>query len=248
MPAASLDVGPDGRVGVVWTSGHENEDLNVYFAESIDSGISFGANSRMHDTTGGVQVEPAVAYDAPGTIHAFWRSEVKNRDYDIHYVCSGDGGATFSAPERVNDDPPGSMNAQQGVDAAGLPTEGVMAVWLDSRENAEENVYFANSAAALAIDPVDGDDAAGGSPAAAGGRVFPNPTQTGAWFEGRAATLYDARGRLVRRLVSHDPYGSSWIYWDGRDLSGARLVPGAYFVRLETERGGLLTRRLTVSR
>jgi hypothetical protein len=50
-------------------------------------------------------------------------------------------------------------------------------------------------------------------------------------------SVYDATGRLVRRLVDGDvlPDGETRIPWNGRDGSGSRVSSGVYFVRLATD-------------
>ena len=104
MPAASLDVGPLGRVGVVWTSAHEGDDLNVYFAESDNGGVSYGTNYRLHLDPEGLQHEPTIAYDDSSLIHVLWEDAQEPQwDYNIAYACSADSGRTFSDPERITD-------------------------------------------------------------------------------------------------------------------------------------------------
>jgi len=61
-------------------------------------------------------------------------------------------------------------------------------------------------------------------------------------------TLYDARGRLVRSLLSGPlPAGERQVAWDGRDDRGRAVVPGLYFVRLSTPQGSA-THKLAVLR
>lgn len=59
--------------------------------------------------------------------------------------------------------------------------------------------------------------------------------------------LYDARGRLVRTLVSgHRPPGAYQAAWNGRDEAGRRVAPGTYLYRLEVS-GERLSRKLVVT-
>ncbi len=252
MPPASLDVGPDGSVGVIWTSAHEADDRNVYFAESTDDGASYGTNYRVHQVVTNTQKEPAITYDAFGVIHVCWQTQIESWDYDIQYAFSDNHGVTFSEPERVNDDPPGSMHAQAEVDIIDDPAGGLLAIWMDPRQAFDENVFFASSAAAMGIDngwenDLSAGDGSDNAPLASNPvHIFPNPMRTGTWLRARAATLYDVRGRLVRHLRGGGESGRRLIHWDGRDLRGRPVAPGAYFVRLETERGPE-TRRVIVT-
>ena len=67
MPSASLDVGPGGRIGVVWTDADELDIHNIFFAESIDGGASYGINYPIHSAHDGPEQFPSIAYDEGGS-------------------------------------------------------------------------------------------------------------------------------------------------------------------------------------
>lgn len=84
----------------------------------------------------------------------------------------------------------------------------------------------------------------------------PNPFQgeTNLFFRAPAAgtaagTVYDLRGRVIRRLASPERAGDGFAYlpWDGRDEGGRRVPPGTYFYRIETFEGAM-SARITVVR
>ena len=51
------------------------------------------------------------------------------------------------------------------------------------------------------------------------------------------ARVYDAGGRLVRRLQDRlYPAGAHRLRWDGRDGGGQRVAAGVYFLRLDADR------------
>ncbi|MCK4513531.1 right-handed parallel beta-helix repeat-containing protein, partial [bacterium] len=85
--------------------------------------------------------------------------------------------------------------------------------------------------------------------------VSPNPFRdaTSIQFDvaERAAHLvlavYNVRGQLVRGLVDGPvPRGRHHAVWDGRDVSGAAVSSGVYFVRLESDREVLSQKLLFV--
>jgi hypothetical protein len=65
-----------------------------------------------------------------------------------------------------------------------------------------------------------------------------------------AVAVYDAAGRLVRRLrTSNDEDGGRFeTAWDGRDTHGRRVASGVYFVRMQTANGPALTRKVVLVR
>jgi hypothetical protein len=61
-----------------------------------------------------------------------------------------------------------------------------------------------------------------------------------------ALEIYDASGRLVRRLVDEvQDAGPKSATWDGRDANGAKAVSGVYFARLQFE-GKSTSRKMTL--
>jgi hypothetical protein len=57
-------------------------------------------------------------------------------------------------------------------------------------------------------------------------------------------SVYDASGRLVRRLLDRSlDAGRLQVRWGGRDDGGARVAPGVYFMQLEGP-GGRRTAKL----
>ena len=240
MPAASLDVGPDGRIGVVWTSDHEDQAYDVYFAESADRCVSFGTNVLVNEDMDGLQQCPTIAYDSFGLVHVLWEaSGPLDYDYNIYLASSADSGRTFSAPALVNDDPPGASDSQAAVSAVGHPVSGVAAVWLDYREQYEQNVYYAGTAPvgvawgdSSPLDPDNGEPV-GGGPAG----VYPNPTGGGAYLRGARARIYDLKGRLVRSIGPSEAGSDGWIYWNGRDRTGVCVASGVYWARCDCMAG-----------
>lgn len=138
---SSIVMGGNGNIYVAWVD-RRNGDPDIYFTYSEDSGDSFLPNKRVNDDKNmSDQYAPSIAVDDTGNIYIAWE-DYRNDDMDIYFANSTDGGNTFSANKKVNDD---IFNAFQyspqiGADGDGL----VYIVWEDSR-NGRNDIYFTRS-------------------------------------------------------------------------------------------------------
>lgn len=237
MPTATLDVGPNGAVGVVWTSAHEDEEMDVYFAESTNQGVSFGSNYRINPELDGLQRLPEIAYDGTGRAHLFWEATLPSCwDSDIAYAYTDDGGVTISDPVRVNDDPPNEENPQETLAAAGLASEGVLVIWMDMRASYDENIFFARTHDPMAV-PEESSESSDSGPAL----VFDSIA-----LHASSAEIFDITGRCMRTYPGM-AHADRAILWDGRNDHGRRVASGRYFIRLQTSTG-VCTRPVTLVR
>jgi len=107
-------VGPKGEVYVVWAG-----PLGLIFKKSLDGGLTFGKDNVIGSMPGGwdFSVEgldrangmPVTGVDLSsgpnqGTLYVNW-IDARNGDPDVFVMSSRDGGATWTVPARVNDDP-----------------------------------------------------------------------------------------------------------------------------------------------
>jgi hypothetical protein len=114
-------VGTGGEVYVVWGG-----PRGVVFDKSADGGWTFGKDVVISETPGGWDLPvkglprhnglPVIGVDhSPGrdrgSIYVCWIDE-RHGDPDVFLSASRDGGATWSPPSRVNDDPKGNGKAQ----------------------------------------------------------------------------------------------------------------------------------------
>jgi hypothetical protein len=112
-------VSPDGRIHVAWTDGRAGDGpqyLDIYYATSLDGGLSFEPNIRVNDDlvispptgvfTRGAQGSPSIVTDSESRVYAVWedfRNFVNETTYcrDIYYASSEEG-ALFTKNLRAN--------------------------------------------------------------------------------------------------------------------------------------------------
>jgi putative cell wall binding repeat protein len=158
-PSAPV-VGPDGAVYVAW----RNRDTgaapsNVIVGKSTDGGRTWlrnlaGAVTGLGQGAGGGMPELGVDR-ASGALYVVYQETEPYGDLDIFFQRSTDGGATWSSPVRVNDDPTGNKVRQHVPHMAVAANGRIDVVWLDHRHayptpvlpapRGEADVYYANS-------------------------------------------------------------------------------------------------------
>jgi hypothetical protein len=114
VEGAVPSVGPRGEVYVVWAG-----PLGLVFKKSLDGGLTFGKDKVVGQMPGGWDFAvagldrangmPVTGVDLSagpnnGTLYVNWIDN-RNGDPDVFVASSRDGGETWSAPVRVNDDP-----------------------------------------------------------------------------------------------------------------------------------------------
>jgi hypothetical protein len=143
-------VGPDGALHVAWQDFHDNLEL---VSTSTDGGATFSAPVTIAPTMASFDVGvpaqafrraliyPACGADGSqgpnrGTLYCSWTDETTANGMDAFVARSTDGGMTWSAPVRVNDDPTGSANDQFNQWLAVDPTDGSISVsFYDTRND-----------------------------------------------------------------------------------------------------------------
>lgn len=156
-------VGPDGTLYVAW-----HDTLNSLIAESssADGGQSFGPTHTISPTQASFDigipamssrralVYPACGADTStgayrGTLTCSWTDETASNGMDLFVSRSTNGGATWGAPVRVNDDPAGAANDQFNQWLAVDPVDGsVNLSWNDTRNDPSHlstDIFFARS-------------------------------------------------------------------------------------------------------
>ena len=144
VEGAVPSVGPNGEVYVVWAG-----PLGLVFDKSIDGGLTFGKDKVIGDIPGGwdfgieglsrANGMPVTGVDLSngpnkGTLYVNW-IDARNGDPDVFLMSSGNGGKTWTAPVRVNDDALKNGKAQFFTWMAIDPADGsVNIVFYDRRD------------------------------------------------------------------------------------------------------------------
>ena len=163
--AAALAIGPDHDVHVLYYDlkadvrdyqGLEGttwpEPWTLVTTGSTDGGRSFTPGVVVDDGVippERVQLiftmpEPALAVGAGGRVYAAW-TDARNGDWDVFARRSEDGGTTWAAPQRLNDDPVGDGKNQYLPVVRVAPNGRVDAVFEDRRNdpnNVSNDVYY----------------------------------------------------------------------------------------------------------
>ena len=138
----ALAVAPDGAIHIAWADerfGHSD----IFYANSTDGGATWSTNVRVNDdATVADQNSPALAVDEQGHVYIAWEDS-RNSDYDIYYTRSIDGGMTFSANQRVNDD---AGQGDQFDPAIAVGPDGTLHLaWQDGRNTIGYDIYYDRS-------------------------------------------------------------------------------------------------------
>ena len=136
----------DNTSGNIYAAWHDkrNKKYDIYFAKSINGGLSFEKNIKINDSIIRRRFYPSLAIDLSGNIYAVWHDERNaNRNRDIYFAKSTDGGATFGANVRVDDT--GASSSAQCIPSIAIDKNGdIYVAWYDNR-GGNPDIYFAKS-------------------------------------------------------------------------------------------------------
>ena len=144
---SDLCVGPSGDVYIVWAGGP-----GILFDKSTDGGSSFSTDVLVDSLHGGMGGFPSIACDlsgGPNSGHLYTVfSDGRNGDLDVFLSSSSDGGANWSAPVRVNNDPVGNSKSQYWPWVAVDDFGAISIVFYDTRNTPSNSIieaYFSRS-------------------------------------------------------------------------------------------------------
>lgn len=129
---------PDGGVYLVWVEHGAGRAADVYFRKFDDAAKPVGEKTRVNPQAGEATAwrgdPPTIAVGDGGEIYVGWTAGVKTEKKsgtDLYISVSTDGGKTFAAPAKVNDD---REPASHGMHSLATDKSGKIHVaWLDER-------------------------------------------------------------------------------------------------------------------
>jgi outer membrane protein assembly factor BamB len=138
-------VADDGTVYVAWEDNRTNPSCSdVYLARSSDGGQTFNTNTRVNpyeaDTNHTV---PWITVDEAGVVYVAY-TKTNATTQSIFLAKSLDGGLSFKAPAKINDD---SGSYYRGKKEVAVSEDGkIRVVWTDGRnQNGYWDIYCATS-------------------------------------------------------------------------------------------------------
>jgi len=138
-----------GIIAVVWDDAR-NGGRDIYSANSTDEGDNFSVNKMVNDDPLGGQWIPSIAINKTGYIGVVWE-DGRNGNWDVYFANSTDGGNTFSANQRVNDDVGTEFQYTPhiAIDDNGI----VYVVWQDYRSGTIWDTYFTRTNVPPPVEP-----------------------------------------------------------------------------------------------
>ncbi len=99
---ASIGTDRQGRLYVVWYTEGVDETPAIYLAYSDDRGQTFSPKQKLNVSKGTFPDHPQLAVDSDGRLIIAWEEQSPVRR-EVVMSLSLDRGATFSAPQKLND-------------------------------------------------------------------------------------------------------------------------------------------------
>jgi hypothetical protein len=125
-------------VHVAWED-DRNGNYDVYYKNSTDGGLTWGAETQLTNNPAG-QSDPCLSVSG-SVVHVVWHdNRFSSNEYEIFYKRSTDGGMTWGIDTRLTNDPNDS-----GYPTIASSGSNVHVVWEDNRDGNYE-IYYKQSA------------------------------------------------------------------------------------------------------
>ncbi|MGC2236100.1 MAG: sialidase family protein [Pyrinomonadaceae bacterium] len=145
-PAIAAD--SDGNVYVVYVEHNTDKSADVYLQKFDADGKSNGEKTRINPEKGQAKAwfgdAPTIKISQDRRVFVGWTAKVESLKQKsasvLNLSVSGDGGKTFDAPVKVNDD---TAPASHGMHSLAIGKDGrVFMAWLDERNVKSEKLAF----------------------------------------------------------------------------------------------------------
>jgi hypothetical protein len=136
-----LAIDTDEIVYATWYRKCPDDDYHIFFAKSLDRGITWTPDGQVDDGSDDDKYQPEIAIGPTG-INIVWRDFRPYDDSDIYFARSTDGGETWTNPSiKVHEDSYGHQR-HPGI---GVDPWGTMYVVYESHEGDNSNIYLVKS-------------------------------------------------------------------------------------------------------
>ncbi len=213
-------------VNVVWED-NRNGNYEIYYKNSTDGGVNWGADARLTNFTGN-SWRPSAA-SSGSAVHVMWQD---NRDgnYEIYYKRTTDGGISWDADLRLTN--------SSGVSSYPCPiTSGpvVHVLWTDNRDGVLSEIYYKRDPTGNPIGIITISTEIPVSSSLS--QNYPNPFNPNSKIKFQIAKLssaklvvFDALGREVQTLVNEQLKAGTYEV----DFDGSKFASGVYYYKLVT--------------
>lgn len=206
-----------GDAVAVWED-HRSNAWNVYASHLPAGGTAWAANLRVTDDGTARKFTPDVAVGADGTAYAVWEDD-RAGDSDIWFAKLPPGASTWTANERISDDPGAADQYEPRIEVAA--NGDLFVVWLDDRVLSTEvrMSRFAAGGGAWETSRVLSD--VGAVPVSLDLSVASDGTGFAVWQDARGAS-YDVWG--AEYAAATDTWSTPAVFSDDPALS-AQMRP-----------------------
>jgi hypothetical protein len=134
----SVAAAPDGAAYVAWVGHGAGKEADVWLTRFDGGGVQAGEAVRVNPSAGAATAwrgdPPDVAVAADGTVYVAWTARAAGADHatTLYLSASRDGGRSFGAPVKVNDDARACVHGMHSLAVGGGGR--VYLAWFDERD------------------------------------------------------------------------------------------------------------------
>src|SRR2546422_824408 len=135
---SQIAVDSTGSINIVWLDNTPG-NYDIFFSRSSDGGATFSTPENLSNDPGDSE-NPQIVVDSTGNINVVWQDNPPG-NWQILFTRSSDGGATFSTPKNISNDPRGAGNPYMAVDSGG----NINVAWVSSPTVLPNIISFSRS-------------------------------------------------------------------------------------------------------